>query len=69
MWYREDDPVTVDDGNRHIFLGSSEQVAEDVAKMKELGVSSILFNFMRPTLTESLDSMERFAAEVMPAGR
>jgi probable F420-dependent oxidoreductase len=68
VWYREDDPVTVDDGSRHIFLGSSAQVAEDVAAMKDLGVSSVLFNFMRPTLSESLEAMERFAKEVMPAG-
>lgn len=68
VWYREDGPITVDDGSRHIFLGSSQQVAEDVIKMKELGVKSLVFNFMRPTLEESLDAMERFAAEIMPAG-
>lgn len=68
VWYREDDPIIVDDGSRHIFLGSSQQVAEDVIKMKELGVKSLVFNFMRPTLQESLDAMERFATEVMPAG-
>jgi probable F420-dependent oxidoreductase len=66
VWYREDDPVTVDDGSRHILLGSSEQTAEDIAKMAEIGVRSMVFNFMRPTLSESLDAMERFASEVVP---
>ena len=66
MWYREDDPVTVDDGSRHILLGSSEQTAEDIAKMAEIGVRSMVFNFLRPSLSQSLDAMERFAAEVMP---
>jgi probable F420-dependent oxidoreductase len=66
VWYREDDPVTVDDGSRHILLGSSEQTAEDVAQMAEIGVRSMVFNFMRPSLSQSLDAMERFAAEVMP---
>ena len=66
VWYREDDPVTVDDGSRHILLGSSEQTAEDISRMAELGVKSMVFNFLRPTLSESLDSIERFAAEVMP---
>lgn len=66
VWYREDDPVTVDDGSRHILLGSSEQTAEDIAKMAEIGVRSMVFNFLRPSLSQSLDAMERFAAEVMP---
>ncbi len=66
VWYREDDPVTVDDGSRHILLGSSEQTAEDIARMAEIGVRSMVFNFLRPSLSQSLDAMERFAAEVMP---
>ena len=66
VWYREDDPVTVDDGSRHILLGSSEQTAEDISRMAELGVKSMVFNFLRSSLSESLDSIERFAAEVMP---
>jgi len=66
VWYREDDPVTVDDGSRHILLGSSEQTAEDISRMAALGVRSMVFNFLRSSLSESLDSIERFAAEVMP---
>lgn len=66
VWYREDDPVEVDDGSRHLLLGSAEQTAEDIQAMAEIGVKSILFNFLRPSLAESLDAMERFAAEVMP---
>ncbi|MDP6473533.1 MAG: LLM class F420-dependent oxidoreductase [Alphaproteobacteria bacterium] len=66
VWYHEGGPVTVDDGSRHILLGSSEQTAEDIARMAEIGVSSMVFNFLRPTLAQSLEAMERFAAEVMP---
>jgi hypothetical protein len=32
-------------------------------------VTTIVFNFVRDTLEESQDSMERFAAEVMPLVR
>ncbi len=66
VWYREDDPVTVDDGSRHILLGSSEQTAEDIARMAEIGVRSMVFNFLRASLSQSLEAMERFASEVIP---
>ncbi len=69
VWYREDDPVIVDDGSRHILLGSSAQVAEDIVAMANVGVRSMVFNFLRPTLAQSLDAMERFASEVMPSAR
>jgi hypothetical protein len=34
--------------------------------LRGLGVRHLLFNFVRPTLSESLAAMERFAAKVLP---
>ncbi len=65
-WYQEDRRVTLDDGRRHLLTGSAEEVAGDVRALGELGVRHCLFAFQRPTLQASLDSMERFARDVMP---
>ena len=66
VWFDETKRVTLDDGSRHIFTGESEEIAEDISGMAEIGVSAILFNFIRDTVEETLDSTERFAKEVMP---
>lgn len=65
-WYQEGKTVTLDDGQRCLFTGSDAQVAADIATLREIGVTTLLFNFQRATLDASLASMERFAAEVLP---
>jgi probable F420-dependent oxidoreductase len=65
-WYREDQVVRLDNGERQIFSGGDQAVAEDIQKLKSLGVRHCLFNFQRSTLAESLAAMERFAAKVVP---
>ena len=57
------------DGEDHMLLGSSEKVASDILAMGEMGVTTIVFNFVRDTLEESQASMERFASEIMPLVR
>jgi probable F420-dependent oxidoreductase len=66
VWYDETKRVTLDDGGRHIFTGESAEVAEDINGMAEIGVSAILFNFIRETTEQTLEATERFAKEVMP---
>jgi hypothetical protein len=34
--------------------------------MAEIGVRSMVFNFLRASLSQSLEAMERFASEVIP---
>lgn len=65
-WYYEGRLVTLDNGERHLFTGSDAQVADDISALRELGVSTLLFNFQRPALNQSLTAMERFVAEVLP---
>lgn len=54
---------------RKPFSGSSEQIAEDVETYRRLGVSHLSFDFRAPTLSETLERMDRFAREVMPLAR
>ena len=65
-WYKEGQTLELDDGQRRVFTGSDADVARDIAAFRALGVSNLLFNFARSTLADSLSSMERFAAQVIP---
>lgn len=65
-WYREGRTNTLQDGQREAFTGSDEEVAQDIRAFRAVGVQHLLFNFVRPTLPDSLAAMERFAAKVLP---
>ncbi|MGI9333429.1 MAG: TIGR03619 family F420-dependent LLM class oxidoreductase [Gammaproteobacteria bacterium] len=65
-FYTEDKLVELDTGERHMFTGADEQIAEDVVSMREQGVDALLFNFQRASLESTLASMERFAETVLP---
>ena len=65
-WYKENNTVMLDNGQRHLLTGSDQDIVEDAQRLRELGVKHLLFNFQRATLEESLASMERFASEVLP---
>ena len=66
IWYDETKRVTLDDGSRHIFTGEAAEIAADINALAAIGVSAVLFSFVRSTLDETLASTERFAREVMP---
>ena len=58
--------LALPDHIRQLFTGSDADVAEDISAFRELDVPSLLFNFARAKLAESLAAMERFVAEVLP---
>ena len=64
-WYREDVTRENDEGRRFILTGSDEQIVEDALALRELGVTRLLFNFLRPTLEETLGAIDRFRENVM----
>ncbi len=51
-------------GERVPFSGSTEQIADDVARYARLGISELIFDFRSEVLAESLERMERFAAVI-----
>ncbi len=65
-WPDDTNPIDIDAGERYIFTGAPEQIAEDISAFAELGVQHLLFNFQRATLTETLEAMEHFMAEIRP---
>jgi probable F420-dependent oxidoreductase len=52
---------------RRPFSGTPAQIADDIAAYARLGVSELIVDFRSERLQESLERMEHFAAQVMPA--
>lgn len=66
VWPSNAPPFEPISGERFLLTGTSEQIAEDINGLSELGVGHLLLNFVRPTLDETLAEMDRFNAEVKP---
>ncbi len=54
-----------DDGSRRLFMGAPEEIASDVAFFRELGVEVLNFNFLSPSLSETLEKMEMYAKDIL----
>ncbi len=53
------------DGERHMFTGSGDDMLEDVAALKAIGVDHCIFYLQRPTIEQTLDLQQRFAEDVI----
>jgi probable F420-dependent oxidoreductase len=68
-WFDESKTQTTAGGERLLLTGSSEQIAEDMHGLHELGVRDLVLNFQRDTLEQSLESMQHFAEHIWPLAR
>jgi probable F420-dependent oxidoreductase len=64
-WPATGGPFKLDSNERFLCTGAPDQVAEDVATLGGLGVGHMFFNFLGPTIEESMERTEQFAKEVM----
>jgi probable F420-dependent oxidoreductase len=53
-------------GERRSFSGTPEQIAEDIRSFAVIGVHELIFDFRGQSLAESVERLQRFAAEVKP---
>ncbi len=53
------------DGGRQMFTGSGDDMLEDVAALKAIGVDHCIFYLQRPTIEQTLDLQQRFAEDVI----
>ncbi len=53
-------------GNRRSFTGSPTQIAGDIRAFADIGVHELIFDFRGSSTTESIERLQKFAAEVMP---
>ena len=65
LWYRPNKSVHIDGGARHLLMGSYDETASDVFALSELGIKSIVFNFLSSDLNKTLDAMEMFSDQVI----
>jgi probable F420-dependent oxidoreductase len=63
--YDAERPAGGSAADRRPFTGSAGRVMEDIAVYAKLGVRELIFDFRSESLPQSLDRMERFAAEIM----
>jgi probable F420-dependent oxidoreductase len=56
-------------GSRTPFIGSRDQVVEDIRTYQRLGVSHLIFDFAGPSVEAILEQLRRFAEDVRPMVR
>jgi probable F420-dependent oxidoreductase len=54
------------DGNRRSFSGQPEQIADDIRAFAKIGVHELIFDFRAESIADSIERLQRFAAEVKP---
>jgi probable F420-dependent oxidoreductase len=60
------DRKTPQEGDRHIMTGGANAILDDIAVMSGLGVEIFMFQLAKPdSLEATLDSMERFAEQIL----
>ena len=69
QWHGLGEDLKAADGSRHLFSGSAEDMAGDIEFYREMGGGLLFFRFFSPTLGETLDRMERHAADLLPLVR
>jgi probable F420-dependent oxidoreductase len=57
------------DGGRQLFTGSAADMRDDVEALTRVGVHHLVVLLQAPTLEETLERLQRFAEDVMPAVR
>ena len=63
--YDESRPEQQVDGEHRLLTGGAGALIDDIGMLAAAGVSQVLLNFQRADLERSLESMQRFADEVM----
>jgi len=54
------------DGTRRSFSGSAHEIADDIRSFADVGVHELIFDFRGQSTAQSIERLQRFAAEVMP---
>ena len=61
-----DTGIAAPDGSRRSFSGSADEIAGDIRTFAAIGVHELIFDFRGQSIAESIERLQRFAAEVMP---
>jgi hypothetical protein len=55
-----------DESKRQSFTGGAQDIAEDIAHHRELGLGHLVLLFQAPTAVETIDRMTAFMEDVVP---
>ena len=58
-------PDLASDGERRLFSGGDGDIADDLKRLRDLGVSAVDIDFERPEADASLAEMRRFRDEIL----
>jgi probable F420-dependent oxidoreductase len=61
-----DTDIPSPDGSRRPFSGAADDIAGDIRTFAAIGVHELIFDFRGKSIAESIERLQRFAAEVMP---
>jgi probable F420-dependent oxidoreductase len=61
-----DTAVADRDGARRSFSGAASDIAGDIRSFAAIGVHELIFDFRGQSVADSIERLQRFAAEVMP---
>jgi probable F420-dependent oxidoreductase len=61
-----DTAIPEPDGGRRPFSGAPDDIAGDIRTFAAIGVHELIFDFRGQSIAESIERLQRFAAEVMP---
>jgi hypothetical protein len=64
-----DTGIPAPDGSRRPFSGGQDEIADDIRTFAAIGVHELIFDFRGQSIVESVERLQRFAAEVMPLTR
>ena len=62
--FQEGEPIVADTGERQLLTGGASDLREDIDFLSSLGYGHLVLNFQRPSLEQTLASMQWFADEV-----
>jgi alkanesulfonate monooxygenase SsuD/methylene tetrahydromethanopterin reductase-like flavin-dependent oxidoreductase (luciferase family) len=54
------------DGSRRSFSGTPDEIAGDIRSFAAIGVHELIFDFRGSSIEDSIERLQRFAAEVIP---
>jgi probable F420-dependent oxidoreductase len=63
--YGPEVPALAGDGERRMFSGSGQQIADDLKALRDLGVTAVDFSFPGATAEAAIAAMEAFRGDVM----
>ena len=63
-WYSDPSGWNTAEGERRVFTGSAQQIADDIGRFRDLGVRHLVLGFTRPGRAEVIERMEAFMTDV-----